>query len=334
MQINAYAAYKPKTPLKPFLYQAKPLGPKDVVIDITHCGICHSDIHLMDGDWGKSFFPLVPGHEIVGIVGKKGKKVRHLTLGQRVGVGWQSGSCMHCEWCQSGQENLCPKSVSTCRDRFGGYARKIVTDSRFAFPIPRNISSAVAAPLLCAGVTVYSPLARWVKPGMKIGVIGIGGLGHLAIQFARAMKCKVTAFSHTPSKEKEVKKLGAHEFVILNEKNLRKRQKSLDFILSTVYEPMDWLSFVKILRPNGKLCFVGAVSKEITLPVDPLLVEQRAIVGSVIGGRVGIKQMLSFASRHGIKAQVNVMPLSKANEAVRKSRTQKARYRIVLDCQK
>ena len=193
MGFRAYAAHEQKGPLAPFVYEPGELGPNDVEIRVSHCGICHSDVHLVDGDWGASSYPMVPGHEIVGTVAAAGPAVRQLAVGQRVGVGWQCGACLECEWCVSGQENLCAQEEATCVERPGGFAERIRVDGRFAFPIPDALRSEHAAPLLCGGVTVYAPLARFARPSLRVGVIGIGGLGHLALQFARAMGCEVTA---------------------------------------------------------------------------------------------------------------------------------------------
>ena len=187
--------------------RARALGPHDVEIRISHCGICHSDVHLVDGDWGMGSYPMVPGHEIVGTVAALGPEVRHLEAGARVGVGWQRGACLACESCGAGDENLCAENEATCVGHHGGFADRIRLDGRFAFPIPEGLASENAAPLLCGGATVYSPLRRWVKPSMRVGVVGIGGLGHLGLQFARAMGCEVTAISSTPDKEAEARSL-------------------------------------------------------------------------------------------------------------------------------
>ena len=214
MTIHAHAAMAPRQTLNPFQYEPAGLGPWDVEVAITHCGICHSDIHLIDNDWGISSYPLVPGHEIIGTVEDAGAEVKHLKKGQRVGVGWQRGSCLVCEQCLKGNENLCPENRATCVGNHGGFAERIRVDSRFAFPIPDALASENAAPLLCGGATVYSPLKNYgVVPSMRIGVIGIGGLGHLALQFANAFGCEVTAFSSTPDKEKEAGLFGAHRFI-------------------------------------------------------------------------------------------------------------------------
>jgi uncharacterized zinc-type alcohol dehydrogenase-like protein len=331
MSFHAHAAHAPKGPLKPFVYEPAPLGPHDVEIRISHCGICHSDVHLVDGDWGMGSYPMVPGHEIVGTVVAAGPEVSHLEAGARVGVGWQRGSCMACEACDAGDENLCAANVATCVGHHGGFADRIRVDGRFAFPIPEALASENAAPLLCGGATVYSPLRRWVKPAMRVGVVGIGGLGHLALQFARAMGCEVTAISSTPDKEGESRAFGAHRFVATREpKALAKAASSLDFVLSTVFATPDWDGLLGALRPNGVLCLVGATSEPLAVQAFALLGAQKTVTGSAIGGRPAIREMLAFAARHGVQAKTQVRPLAEANAALGDVRKGRARYRVVL----
>jgi uncharacterized zinc-type alcohol dehydrogenase-like protein len=331
MSFHAYAAHEKKGALVPFVYDPSPLGPHDVEIRITHCGICHSDIHLVDGDWGVGTYPMVPGHEIVGTVTALGAEVRNLQVGQRVGVGWQRGACLACELCNAGDENLCAQSEDTCVDHYGGFADRIRLDGRFAFPLPEVLASENAAPLLCGGVTVYSPLRRWVRPSMSVGVVGIGGLGHLALQFARAMGCEVTAISSTPDKEPEARSFGAHRFLATGEpKALRSAASTLDFVLSTVYVAQDWMGLLRALRPNGVLCFVGAPAEPLKLPIGAILGGQKTVTTSAIGGRPAIREMLDFAARHAVAAKTHERPLSKADAAFDEVRKGRARYRIVL----
>jgi len=334
MPIYCYAAFKAKSPLKKFSYDPKPLGSLDVEIKITHCGICHSDIHLIDNDWQISDYPLVPGHEIVGTVIAVGSKVKNLKKGRRVGVGWQAASCMKCEWCLKGEENVCNDYQPTCVGKYGGFAERIRVDSRFAFPIPTSLQSENAAPLLCGGVTVFAPMRRHsVVSGMKVGVIGVGGLGHLAVQFARAIGCEVTAFSSTPSKVKEAKGFGARHFIDSRDSRwIQKLERTFDFILSTVNVDLDWAAYLNALRPNGKLCIVGAVPKLKGITADALISGQKSLVGSAVGSRLVIQEMLEFAARHKIKSKIEVLPLSQVNAAIKKVRTNTARYRMVLCC--
>jgi uncharacterized zinc-type alcohol dehydrogenase-like protein len=331
MVIEAWAARRKGGPLEPFSYEPAPLGPRDVEIAVGHCGICHSDVHLVDGDWGEGDYPLVPGHEIVGAVTALGPSVRHLKVGDRVGVGWQCGACLECEACLRGDENLCVSEVATCVGRPGGFAKAIRVDGRFAFPLPAALASESAAPLLCGGVTVFSPLVRWARPAMRVGVLGIGGLGHLALQFARAMGCEVTAISASPEKEEDARAFGAHHFVATREKGaLRAIAGRLDLVLSTSFLPLDSTGLLRALRPRGVLCLLGAPNEPLRVPPIALLGGEKAVTGSVIGGRSTIRQMLDFAARHGVLARTKPRPLAEADAALDEVRGGRARYRVVL----
>jgi len=332
MKIKGYASYEAKKELKSFEYTSGNIGQYEVLVKITHCGICHSDIHLIDNDWMISSYPFIPGHEIIGEVVETGSSVEHISPGMRVGIGWQSGSCNVCEWCTSGQENLCIKPVATCVGRNGGFADYVISDSRFTFSIPEKLSSENAGPLLCGGITVFSPLKNYgVKPYQKVGVIGIGGLGHLAIQFANAMGCEVTAFSSSGNKETEAKSFGATNFISSTDPEALKRAvNTLDFIISTVNVKLDWKSYVNILRPNGKLCFVGVTPDTLDVPTGAFVLGQKSVCGSVIGGRASIREMLDFAARHNIVAQTELFPLNEVNKALDKIRNNTIRYRAVL----
>ncbi|MEW5795424.1 MAG: NAD(P)-dependent alcohol dehydrogenase [Candidatus Zixiibacteriota bacterium] len=332
MIIRAYAAGEPKAKLAPFEYESRPLGPHDVAIAISHCGICHSDIHLWNNDWGLSQYPLVPGHEIAGTVIDLGHMVRGLDVGSRVGVGWQCGACLECEWCASGHDNLCPNGAATCVGNYGGYADAIVVDSRYAFLLSDRLTSASAAPLMCGGITVYSPLRQLnVQPHMKVGVVGIGGLGHLALQFARAFGCEVTAFSSSPDKQSDARHFGAHHFVNSTDpKDLGVAAGSQDVLIVTANVELDWLACINVLRPMGHLCFVGAVPKPVSIPAMALIVGNKSVSGSPIGSRQAIRDMLEFAARHNIVARTELMPMSQVNEALAKVAANQARYRVVL----
>ena len=331
MTIRAFAALNPKALLVPHQYEPAPLGPFDVEIAISHCGICHSDIHLIDDDWAMSKYPLVPGHEIVGTVWAAGPEVAALTIGERVGVGWQAGSCFACEWCERGEEQCCSRQVATCVERQGGFAESIRLDSRFVYPIPEDLASPDAAPLLCGGITVYSPLAAYVRPAFRVGIIGLGGLGHMAVQFARAFGCEVTAFSTSPDKSADATRLGAHHFVVSTDAaEMERAADSLDFLLSCVSAPLDWPAWLKILRPRGTLCLVGASTGTLDVMPVALVIPQKSIVGSVIGSRAGTREMLQFAARHGITARTEVVPMAQVNAAIDKVRQNRARYRMVL----
>lgn len=332
MNIDCFAAQEAKAPLEKFSYPPRNPGSWDVEINISHCGICHSDAHLVDNDWGISQYPMVPGHEIVGTVSGMGSSVKHLKTGQRVGIGWQCSACMTCEWCISGKENLCPEIGGTCLGNFGGFAKAIVVDSRFAFALPDVLESENAAPLLCGGITVFAPLIHFdIRPSMKVGVIGVGGLGHLALQFYKAWGCEVTAFTNTPGKEKEAKDFGAHQ--VFNSKDpevLKANAATQDFIISTVPADLDWGSYLDVLRPEGKLCMVGVPQSAISIPAFPLIASRKTVCGSPIGGRGDIETMLAFAARHGVKAQTESFAMNEVNPAMDRVRNNEARYRVVL----
>jgi uncharacterized zinc-type alcohol dehydrogenase-like protein len=308
------------------------LGPHDVEIGISHCAICHSDLHLISNDWGISQYPFIPGHEIIGQVAAVGAAVRTLNPGQRVGLGWQANSCGDCEWCARGMENLCPFSEPTCVRRHGGYADRVRANARFVFPIPEALDSEQAAPLLCGGITVYNPLrSHYVNPSSRVGVIGIGGLGHMAIQFARVFGADVTAFSTSSAKEAEARALGAHHFVNTREtRALKEVFGTFDFILSTVDADQDWAIYIQALRPTGTLCLVGAPPSPVAVPASALIGGIRAITGSPIGSPSQIREMLDIAARHGVKAQTERFPMAKANEAIERVKKNKVRYRAVL----
>ena len=330
--IQGLAAHAAGAELLPFRYDPGELGPAEVEIAITHCGICHSDIHLISNDWGISQYPFIPGHEVVGTVAAVGANVRSLKPGQRVGLGWQANSCGECEWCLQGLENLCAASEPTCVHRHGGYAERVRANARFVIPIPEALESENAAPLLCAGITVYSPLRlHGINPSSRVGVVGIGGLGHLAVQFARAFGAEVTAFSTSSGKEEEARALGAHRFVNTREsKAMKEVAGSLDFIVSTINADQDWGVYIQTLRSTGTLCFVGVPPSPLAIQAFPLIAGMRSITGNPIGSPYRLKEMLDVAARHGVKAQTERFAMAKANEAIEKVKKNKVRYRAVL----
>lgn len=332
MSIRAFAASAAKQPLEPFSYDPAELGAHDVEIGISHCGICHSDLHLIDNDWSTSVYPLVPGHEIVGTVTAAGAEAK-LTVGQRVGVGWQRSACLDCALCRAGHENLCLTQKAICVGHHGGFAERIRTDGRFVFALPAGLASAQAAPLLCGGVTVFAPLRRYgVNKGSSVGVIGIGGLGHLALRFALAMGCEVTAFSSTPDKREEALRLGAHHAASSKDaRDIRLHANRLDFLLCTVPARLDFISYLQTLKPNGTLCLVGAPPGLLQIPAAQLLSGQRAICGSDIGSPKMIVEMLQFAEEQRIGAQIETAPMADANRALERVRNNQVRYRMVLE---
>ncbi len=331
-QIQGLAVHAAGAELLPFRYDPGELGVQEVEIGITHCGICHSDLHLISNDWGMSQFPFIPGHEIIGTITAVGSQVRSLKTGQRVGLGWQSNSCGECQWCTRGMENLCPALEATCVHRHGGYANRVRANARFVVRIPDALPSEQAAPLLCGGITVYTPMRdHGINPSSRVGVVGIGGLGHLAIQFARAYGAEVTAFSSTATKEDEARAFGAHNFVNTREsKSMKEVAGTQDFILNTANADQDWGVYIQSLRPTGTLCFVGVPPSPVSVHAFPLISGIRSITGSPIGSPHQLREMLDVAARHGVKAQTEPFAMAKANEAIEKVKKNKVRYRAVL----
>jgi uncharacterized zinc-type alcohol dehydrogenase-like protein len=330
--IHAYAALRAGAPLEPYQFAANSLAPLDVEIAVSHCGICHSDLHLIDNDWGVSSFPLVPGHEIVGVVTRIGAAVSHLSVGQRVGARWLAGSCMSCEQCLSGNENLCRRSQPTCIARPGGYASHLRVDSRFATAIPDSLPSELAAPLLCAGITVFAPLKRqMLKPTSRVGVIGLGGLGHFAAQFAKAMGFAVTVFSTSAQKQDEAYGFGADRFVDSSARGaLSDAAGSCDMILTTVPVDLSWPEYLNLLKPNGHLCIVGASPGEVRVPAFALIDGQKSIGGSAVGSNGEVIDMLQFAAAHKIAPRIEAFALKDVNDALARLRQNQMRYRAVL----
>jgi uncharacterized zinc-type alcohol dehydrogenase-like protein len=330
--IQGLAAHAAGAELLPFRYDPGELGMQEVEIGITHCGICHSDLHLISNDWGISQYPFIPGHEIIGTITAIGSRVRSLKVGERVGLGWQSNSCGECEWCSRGLENLCASLEATCVHRNGGYANSVRANSRFVMRIPHALPSEQAAPLLCGGITVYSPLRdHGVNPSSRVGIVGIGGLGHIAIQFARVFGAEVIAFSTSTGKEEEARALGAHHFVHSREsKSMKEVAGSLDFILNTANADQDWNVYIQALRPTGTLCFVGVPPSPVSVQAFPLISGIRTVTGSPIGSPQKIREMLDVAARHGVKATTESFSMAKANDAIEKVKKNKVRYRAVL----
>lgn len=330
--IHGLAVHAAGAHLLPYKYDPGELKPDDVEVKITHCGVCHSDVHLIDNDWGNSKYPFIPGHEIVGAVTAQGPAVKSLKVGDRVGIGWQADSCGICEWCRRGEEHLCPKAQPTCVGRNGGYADTIRVNWRFAIPVPAALQSENVAPLLCAGITVYSPLRNHgVRPSSRVGIIGIGGLGHLGIQFAYTFGAEVTAFSTSKDKEAEAKTLGAHHFVNTRDTAaVKKLAGCFDLLLTTANADQDWGAYVNALRPKGTLVFLGVPESPLALPVFPLVGGQRSVAGSPTGSPDDLREMLDVAARHNIHAIIERFPMDKANEAIAKVKKNQVRYRAVL----
>jgi uncharacterized zinc-type alcohol dehydrogenase-like protein len=339
-QFKAWAGFEPKGQLSEWAYTPRPLGPRDVEIDITHCGMCATDIHRLDSGWGPSRYPMVPGHEIIGLVAKVGSEVTRFQVGQRVGVGAQCLACHQCDDCNEHLEAYCEKKVATYGSvypdgafSYGGYSKNIRIDERFTFSIPENLKSEEAAPLLCAGITVYDPLKHFgAGPGKKVGIVGIGGLGHLGLKFARALGAEVYAISTSASKEEEAKKLGAHHFINTKDNDsVDKHRKQLDLIISTLDGDVDWSMYLSMVKRDGQFVIVGIPETKIQIPAFALIAKRINFGGSFIGSPSGIEEMLAVASKENIGANVQVWPIEKVNEALENFRKGMPRYRYVLD---
>jgi alcohol/geraniol dehydrogenase (NADP+) len=329
---NAYAASEPRAPLRPFSFDPGQLGPEEVEIKVTHCGICHSDLSMLDNEWGWSKFPFVPGHEAVGAVVALGEHAKGLKIGQRVGVGWTAYSCLHCHECLSGDQQLCATNQGTIVGRHGGFADRLRVQWMWARPLPDALDLAKTGPLLCGGITVFAPfLQHKISATARVGIIGIGGLGHMALQFANKWGCEVHAFTTSDSKEKEAHTLGAH--YVHNTKRegaLKKIAGSLDLIISTINVPLDIPGLLDALAANGRLHVVGAVAEPMPVPAFGLISRRKSISGSPTGSPTDIDQMLEFSARHSIAPITETFPMSKVNDALEHLRSGKARYRIVL----
>lgn len=332
MQINALAAFQKGEDLKTYTFDPGQLQNYDCLIEVLACGICHSDIHMIDNDWGVSRYPLVPGHEVIGKVIELGSEVKHLKIGDRVGVGWQMSSCLQCPDCLKGNENLCNNKKELIVHGYGGFANYLQLDSRFVFPIPAGIATEDAGPLVCGGITVYSALRyAGMSSGQEIGVIGVGGLGHMAVQFASKLGNKVTVFTTSQDKAEFAQQLGAsHVIVVPAGESPPAPTRLLDIIISTVPHSLDWAAYLEYLNSDSTFTIVGVPKEPINLSIWSLLLKRRRFMSSPIGGRAMIMEMLSVADRFGIKPIVETFPLQEVNEVMQKVRDNKVRYRAVL----
>ncbi|MEA5471406.1 NADPH-dependent aldehyde reductase Ahr [Spirulina sp. 06S082] len=330
--IRAYAAREAKGQLEPFEYDPGVLDREEVEIAVEFCGICHSDLSMLDNEWGMTQYPFVPGHEVVGTIAAVGEGVQNLKVGQRVGLGWFSRSCTSCEWCMSGNHNLCLSNESTIVGRHGGFADKVRAHQEWVIPLPEGLDPAKLGPLFCGGITVFNPIVQLdIQPTDRVGVIGIGGLGHMALNFLSAWGCDVTAFSSSPDKEAEAKELGANHFVNSRDPEaLAAVENSLDFILSTVSADLDWGAYIAALRPKGRLHLVGVAPNPISSPVFPLILGQKSISASPLGSPATTQKMLEFSTRHNIEPITETFPFEEVNAAIEKLRNGKPRYRLVL----
>jgi alcohol/geraniol dehydrogenase (NADP+) len=331
-KIKALAALRKGEPLQPFEYEPGPLGAEQVEIKVEYCGICHSDLSMIDNEWGLSSYPLVAGHEVVGTVTAAGPQVKRVKVGDRVGLGWNSGSCLCCPQCLAGDQNMCVSGEGTIVGRPGGFADRVRCHWIWAAPIPAGVDPVAAGPLLCGGITVFNPIVQFgVRPTQRVGVVGIGGLGHIALQFLNKWGCDVTAFTSSDSKRDEAKKMGAHHTVSSKDSEaLKKIAGSLDFILVTVNATLDWAGMIGALAPRGRIHFVGAVLAPVEVAVFGLLVGQKSVSGSPSGSPATVDQMLAFCARHQVAPVIEKFPMSRVNDALEHLRAGKARYRVVL----
>ncbi|HEY0973257.1 MAG TPA: NAD(P)-dependent alcohol dehydrogenase [Solimonas sp.] len=330
--IRAWAADTAGSAFEPFEYEPGPLPAEHVEVHVEHCGVCHSDLSMLDNEWQQTVYPFVPGHEIVGTVVAKGEQAKGLKVGDRVGVGWFSGSCMHCAQCLSGAHSLCRDTQGIIVGRHGGFADRVRAHWAWTTKLPAKLDHRAAGPLFCGGATVFAPIVDFgVKPTDRVGVVGIGGLGHMAVMFLNKWGCEVTAFTSSESKRAEAQALGAHRVVTSTDKAaLKKLAGSLDFILVTVNVKLDWAAYLAALRPRGRLHFVGAVLDPIAFNAFQLIGGQKSVSGSPVGGPALTATMLEFCARHGIAPTVERFPMSQVNEAIEHLRSGKARYRVLL----
>ena len=339
---KAYAAQAATTPLTPFDFSRREPGPHDVQIEILYCGVCHSDIHQVRNEWGGSMYPMVPGHEIVGRITKVGEHVKKFKVGDLAGVGCFVDSCRVCDNCKEGLEQYCDTGMvgtynSLEKDgktpTYGGYSTLIVVDEQYTLKISDKLPLERVAPLLCAGITTCSPLKHvGVKKGDKVAVLGLGGLGHMAVKFAVSFGAEVTMLSSSPSKKADAKKLGAHHFALTPDKETMKGlQNHFDIILNTVSAQHDYSTYLNLLRTNGTMIVVGVPPSPSQVPAFTLIAKRRSIIGSLIGGIKETQEMLDYCAEHNISSEVEVIPIQQINEAYERMIKGDVRYRFVID---
>lgn len=341
LRTAAYAAVSAKAPLALFTIERRQPGARDVLIEILYCGVCHSDIHQARDEWGGAIFPMVPGHEIVGKVAKVGSEVKTWQVGDTVGVGCFVDSCRECEACKAGEEQYCEQGASLTyngyeRDRktltYGGYSTRITVDEKYVLRMPDGIPLDRAAPLLCAGITMYSPLRHWeISSGRKVGIVGLGGLGHMGVKLAKAMGAVVTVLSHSPSKRADALRLGADDFIATRDADVfQKNAERFDFILDTVSAQHDYNAYLNLLRRDGTMVLVG-IPAPTPLAAAPLIVRRRSLAGSTIGSIRETQEMLDSCSQHRIAADVEVIPMQQIQMAWERTVKSDVRYRFVVD---
>lgn len=340
MKTRGYAALTAASKLEPFEFVRRELGPHDIAIDIAFAGICHSDIHQVRQEWGPSIYPMVPGHEIAGIVSAVGSSVTRFAIGDQAGVGVFIDSCRTCEPCLGGMEQYCEAGMTGTYNNLerdgltvamGGYSNKFVVDQNYAVAIPGNLSLSGAAPLLCAGITLYSPLKHWgARKAMRVGIMGLGGLGHMGVKFAKALGSHVTVFSHSPEKEADAKAMGADEFVS-STPALKGLNRSFDLILNTVSADIDINRYINLLNLDGTLVAIGLPINPYSVRAGGLLSARRSLAGSTIGGIAETQEMLNFCSENSIESDVEIISAQSINEAYERTVASDVKYRFVID---
>lgn len=339
---SSYAAQSEKSLLELFKIERRKIGPHDVQIAIEFCGVCHSDIHVAKNEWGDSHYPVVPGHEIIGKITALGAEVVHLKIHQRVAVGYIGGSCQVCTSCKSGLEQYCLKGFTTIFNgpskdpggyTYGGYSKSIVVDKNVVLIIPTGLDPAGAAPLLCAGITTYSPLKHWnVKPGMTVGIIGLGGLGHMGVKLSHAMGAKTVMITSSQSKAADAVKLGADEVLISTDPIAMQRMNhQFDFLLNTIPGPHDYNHYMNLLKVDGSMCIVGSIGTNAELNTVPMIYRRRSIAGSLVGGIKETQEMLYFCAKHQIVADIEIIKMNEINTAFERILKKDVKYRFVID---
>jgi uncharacterized zinc-type alcohol dehydrogenase-like protein len=342
IETKGFAAQSATSPLAPFRFSRREVGDHDLLLEIAYCGICHSDIHQVRDEWGGSLYPMVPGHEIVGRVTRAGKAVKRFKAGELAGVGCMVDSCRSCDSCKRDLEQFCQRGAAmtyngTEMDRktptFGGYSSQVVVDERFALRIRPDVDLAATAPLLCAGITTYSPLRRWkIKKGDRVGVVGLGGLGHMAVKLAASMGAEVTMLSTSRAKEADARRLGAHGFALTSEPaTFKKLAGRFDLIVDTISAPHDLNQYLGMVRAEGAMVLLGAPPKPAPVHAFSLIFGNKSLGGSLIGGIAETQEMLDYCAEHHIASDVEVIPIQKVNEAYERMMKGDVRYRFVID---
>jgi uncharacterized zinc-type alcohol dehydrogenase-like protein len=342
MLTKGYAAANATAPIAPFTFERREPRDGDVQIDIKFCGICHSDIHQAHDGWGGSIFPMVPGHEIVGVVARIGAGVTKFKVGDTVGVGCFVDSCRHCEYCNEGLEQYCVEGCTPTyngRERdgvtptMGGYSEKIVVNENYVLRIPANLPLDAAAPLLCAGITLYSPLMHWkAGPGTKVAIVGLGGLGHMGVKIAHALGAEVTVISQSLRKQDEARRLGAdHFYASADPQTFERLKANFDLVINTVSAGIDWNQYLSLVKVDGSMVILGVPETAVPVNAFSMIPFRRSLAGSMIGGIQETQEMLDFCGRHGIVSDIELTPIQKVNEAYERVQKSDVRYRFVID---